>query len=161
MNVTSDEFPELPELGLTLPSGWERADGPGLLTALAPATEHGFRANVLLSTARRDAPVQPAWVADGVRRGLDRLPEVRFVHEKEVQVDGLPGRLFRVTWRHPEAGTLVQSVLTVPIPLGPLVHVIELVGTLGAERIEEDAVAVDQVLRSLRIVPAGAPPATS
>lgn len=154
VRASSAQSPELPTVELSLPAGWrqESVSRPDVLVAaVSDGPQEAFLANVVISAARHEAPVELDAVADGVRRRLLELPRVQLVDEKPVTVDALAGHLFRVAYAHPTAGGLVQAVLVVPVQRGPEVHVLEVVGTASAARIAEDVPVLDSVMRSLRV----------
>jgi hypothetical protein len=143
-----------PSFSLGIPGGWAGApaEAPDVLAAVMSAGPlDAFRANVVVSVTEHEAPVDLSAVAAGVRRRLAELARAEVFGEEHPTVDGIPAHLIRVSYVHPAAGSLVQSVLTVPVQDGHVIRVLDVVGTAAAGRVAEDMPAVDAAMRSLRV----------
>jgi hypothetical protein len=143
-----------PSFSIGIPEGWAdvSTEEPGVVAAVMSAgPRDAFRANVVVSVTEHEPPVELSAAAAGVHRRLMELARAEVFGEEQPTVDGVPAHLIRVSYVHPAAGSLVQSVLTVPVQDGRVVRVLEVVGTAAATRVAEDMPAVDAAMRSVRV----------
>lgn len=149
LNYPSTDFPGVPAVTLTAPDDW--VSGPpvqSLLSVLAPAASPGFRANVIVSSERIGNVPSPEALASGIRDRIAGLPQIAFAQDRRVDVDGRSGQVVQYSYVHPEAGTIVQAILSVPVQHDGVVDLFELVGSAAADRIDDDFAATIQILRS-------------
>jgi hypothetical protein len=167
LTAPTDVEPGRVAVSLTLPAHWEDRCAPDVLLAAASPTppvdpavsRRPFRANVVVCAATTDPPADVAEMADAARGRLRAQPRCELVKDAAVTVDDRSGRVLYAVFSHPELGTLIQVILVLLVPMDAVVHVIEITGTLGGDRVDHDLRQVDAVMRSVRIGPP--PPETS
>lgn len=145
----SAKFPAVPRISIIVPDGWTAGPpAPALLTVLAPREEGQFRANVLITAERLAAPVDFAAYSSGVRQRIADLDSVQIAFDKFVQLSDRSAHIMQFSYRHPDAGTIAQGILTLPYERDQVVDMFEVVGSAGADRIDTDFAQVDEVMRS-------------
>ena len=150
LNYPSADFPGVPAVTLTAPDDW--VSGPpvqSLLSVLAPAASPGFRANVIVTSERiRSMCRRPRRWHRGSATGLPVYRRSPLRRIGWLIVDGRSGQVVQYSYVHPEAGTIVQAILSVPVQHDGVVDLFELVGSAAADRIDDDFAATIQILRS-------------
>ena len=147
----SAEFPAVPEVSVIVPDGWTPGPpAPALLTVLAPHEAGRFRANVVITSERLAAPIDFAAYSSGVRQRVAELDSVQIAVDHLVQLRDRTAHIIQFSYRHPDAGTIAQAILTVPFDRGEVVDMFEVVGSAGADRIDTDFAQVDEIMRSFR-----------
>jgi hypothetical protein len=151
LNYPSADFPGVPAVTLTAPDDW--VSGPpvqALVSVLAPAESPGFRANIVVTSERIVNPPAPEALASGIRSRVADLPQIAFAQDRIVDVDGRSGQVVQYSYAHPEAGTIVQAILSVPVEHDGVIDLFEIVGSAAADRIDNDFATAIQILRSFR-----------
>jgi hypothetical protein len=150
----SVEFPAVPEISITVPDRWTAGPpAPALLTVLAPDEAGRFRANVVITTERLAAPIDFAAYSSGVRQRVAELESVQITLDKGVRLLERTAHIIQFSYRHPDAGTIAQAILTFPFDRGKVVDMFEIVGSAGADRIDTEFAQVDEIMRSFRPSP--------
>lgn len=146
-------FPGVPRISLDVPEDWEPLTVPGVQIALAqPRVEGRFRANVVVTVQR----VAPGFGIEQARASLARrtaeLPDLEELGTGEIEIDGRTWLASEYGYTQPGRPTVVQAARYAVVErAGVAVDVVEIVGSCGADRADEEIEQLRAVQDSVRI----------
>ncbi|MGP9693939.1 hypothetical protein ACT3TZ_04905 [Brachybacterium sp. AOP25-B2-12] len=146
----SSDLPAKPRLALEVPDDWELVVVPGVEIAVAePRPRDRFRTNLVVSVQR----MPPGYDLERARTDLERrkaaLPELEEIGTGPLESAGRTWLASEYGYTQAGGTTVVQAVRYAILDRGPVVDVVEVVGSCGAdvadEHIEEIRTAQDSV----------------
>lgn len=148
----SAEFPGPPRIALEVPDDWETLTVPGVQVAVAqPRIEGRFRANVVVTVQRFGPDYTLVAARDGLAQRKAALPELEELGTGEVEVAGTTWIASEYGYTQPGRDTVVQASRYAVLDRGVATDVVEIVGSCGAERAEDEIEIVRAVQDSVTV----------
>lgn len=148
----SADLPGPPRVTLTAPEGWELLTVPGVQIAIAePARATGFRSNLVVTIQRMRVGYDLAVARVDLERRTSALPDLEDLGTGEIEVGPTTWLASEYGYTQPGADTVVQASRCAVLERGPVVDVVEVVGSCGADRAEDAIEVIRAVQDSVRI----------
>jgi hypothetical protein len=125
-----------------------------VMAVAAPEVSGVFRANVVVTVSRHPAAFTLDAAADELRAATIGLPDVAVVGTERVTRTGLEQVEHEVSFRHGDAGTVIQSHVLYVVDQGRACDVVHVIGTCGGDRFAEDLSVLRSCLGSIETTPA-------
>ena len=146
-------FTSAPKIKLEIPDDWDVIPEPRAAIVVRRRTSDptAFAANIVVQQLRFAPGHTLQDAASLVDKALDALVE----HEDGIrdfgEQFGVPVYVREVSFRHPQAGTLLQHVRVFAVTNGPYVDVVEVTGTASGSDIVEDLPTVRTIADSVSV----------
>lgn len=131
------------------PPDWVEAHAAGSLLAIAERDPDGhFASNISAAISRHGTGYDVATAVAELQAAVAALPDGRLEEPFAARLGDRDFIGSNVAFRDSEAGTLVQVHLFTAVSSGPVVDLVHLVGTCGADRIPDEYTRLQQILQT-------------
>jgi hypothetical protein len=148
----SVEFPAQPAITLQIPEDWVPVHASGTVMAARRAADDGtFVPNVVVRVERRPAGFATDDALAELRAFAAERPHGTTSEPFVTELDGQPFVGCDLSWVDDEAGTVLQAHLFGGVPSGPFFQLVQVTGSVGGARAQEDYPVVKVIMKSLTV----------
>jgi hypothetical protein len=154
----SKEFPGQPEISLQIPHDWEPIHPAGAVMGARQTSDEGgaFVPNVVVRVDPRPADFELADALTGLRRFVAERPEGTSSEPVKVELNGRMLLGCDLAWVDDRIGTVLQAHLFESLLIegpasGPFVQLVQITGSVGGARAQQDYPTIKAIMHSLTV----------
>ena len=151
------DFPAGPRVTIEVPDDWDAVPVAGTVLA---ARQHddgrdSFLPNVVVRVDRRSSATGLDEALGEVRRYVADKPRGEASEPFRSDFGGRRWVGCNVSWVEPGAGTVLQAHLFTLLPAGDLQDLVQVTGSVGGDRAQEDYPLIKKVIQQVTVAPEG------